>query len=267
MDAVNEAPKDDKDEINDKEMPLMEHLVELRRRLMWSGVAIVIAFGICYYFAPQIYEFLAAPLAHALEARGQKPQLIYTALYEVFFTYIQVALFAALFVSFPIVATQLWLFIAPGLYKREKRAMLPFLVVTPFLFFLGGALAYYVVLPTIYKFLLSFQTSVVHGADVQIELMAKVSEYLSTVMKIIFAFGVSFELPVLLTLLGKVGILTSAGLKKYRRYAYVGCFIIAAILAPPDALTMCILAGPLLLLYEISVISVGLVEPKVQPDA
>jgi sec-independent protein translocase protein TatC len=145
--------------------------------------------------------------------------------------------------------------------------MLPFLVVTPFLFFLGGALAYYVVLPTIYKFLLSFQTSVVHGADVQIQLMAKVSEYLSTVMKIIFAFGVSFELPVLLTLLGKVGILSSAGLKKYRRYAYVGCFIIAAILAPPDALTMCILAGPLLLLYEISVISVGLVEPKVQPDA
>jgi sec-independent protein translocase protein TatC len=267
MDAVNEAPKDDKDEINDKEMPLMEHLVELRRRLMWSGVAIVIAFGICYYFAPHIYDFLAAPLAHALEARGQKPQLIYTALYEVFFTYIQVALFAALFVSFPIVATQLWLFIAPGLYKREKRAMLPFLVVTPFLFFLGGALAYYVVLPTIYKFLLSFQTSVVQGADVQIQLMAKVSEYLSTVMKIIFAFGVSFELPVLLTLLGKVGILSSAGLKKYRRYAYVGCFIIAAILAPPDALTMCILAGPLLLLYEISVISVGLVEPKVQPDA
>jgi sec-independent protein translocase protein TatC len=267
MDAVNDPPKDDKDEINDKEMPLMEHLVELRRRLMWSGVAILIAFGICYYFAPQIYDFLAAPLAHALEARGQKPQLIYTALYEVFFTYIQVALFAALFVSFPIVATQLWLFIAPGLYKKEKRAMLPFLVVTPFLFFLGGALAYYVVLPTIYKFLLSFQTSVVHGADVQIQLMAKVSEYLSTVMKIIFAFGVSFELPVLLTLLGKVGILSSAGLKKYRRYAYVGCFIIAAILAPPDALTMCILAGPLLLLYEISVISVGLVEPKVQPDA
>ncbi len=266
MDAVNEQP-DDKDEINDKEMPLMEHLVELRRRLMWSAVAIVIAFGVCYYFAPQIYDFLAAPLAHALEVRGQKPQLIYTALYEVFFTYIQVALFAALFVSFPIVATQIWLFVAPGLYKKEKRAMLPFLVVTPFLFFMGGALAYYVVLPTIYKFLLSFQTTVTRGADVDIQLMAKVSEYLSTVMKIIFAFGVAFELPVLLTLLGKVGILTSAGLKKHRRYAYVGCFIIAAILAPPDALTMCILAGPLLLLYEISVISVGWVEPKVVPDA
>jgi sec-independent protein translocase protein TatC len=268
MDAVNDQPNDKKDdEINDKEMPLLEHLAELRRRLMWSAAALVVAFGICYYFAPQIYNFLAAPLAHALEARGEKPQLIYTALYEVFFTYIQVALFAGLFLAFPVIATQLWLFIAPGLYKKEKRAMVPFLVVTPILFFLGGALAYYVVLPTIYKFLLGFQTAATRGTGVDIQLMAKVSEYLSTVMKIIFAFGVSFELPVLLTLLGRVGILSSAGLKKYRRYAYVGCFIVAAILAPPDALTMCILAGPLLLLYEISVISVGMVEPKVAEDA
>jgi sec-independent protein translocase protein TatC len=267
MDAVNDQPDDKKDEINDKEMPLLDHLAELRRRLMWSGAALIVAFGVCYYFAPQIYSFLAAPLAHALQARGEKPELIYTALYEVFFTYIQVALFAALFVSFPVIATQLWLFIAPGLYKKEKKAMLPFLVVTPILFFLGGALAYYVVLPTIYKFLLGFQTSAPHGAGVDIQLMAKVSEYLATVMKIIFAFGVSFELPVALTLLGRVGIINSAGLKKYRRYAYVGCFIIAAILAPPDALTMCILAGPLLLLYEVSVISVRMAEPKVADDA
>ena len=266
MDAVNDEP-DKNDEINDKEMPLLDHLAELRRRLIWSGVAILVAFGVCYYFSPQIYNFLAEPLAHALEARGEKPQLIYTALYEVFFTYIQVALFAGLFISFPVIATQLWLFIAPGLYKKEKRAMLPFLVATPILFFMGGALAYYIVLPTIYKFLLGFQTHTGHGNEVDIQLMAKVSEYLSTVMKIIFAFGVSFELPVALTLLGRVGILTSAGLKKYRRYAYVGCFIIAAILAPPDALTMCILAGPLLLLYEISVISVRLAEPKAPADA
>lgn len=264
MDAVNDQPNNRDDEINDKEMPLLEHLAELRRRLIWSGLALVVCFGVCYYFAPQIYDFLAAPLAHALEARGEKPEMIYTALYEVFFTYIQVALFAGLFLAFPIIATQLWLFVAPGLYRKEKRAMLPFLVVTPILFFLGGALAYYVVLPTIYRFLLGFQTQ---GPGVDIHLLAKVSEYLATVMKIIFAFGVSFELPVLLTLLGRVGILTAASLKKYRRYAYVGCFIIAAILAPPDALTMCILAGPLVLLYEISVFSVKMVEPKVVEDA
>jgi sec-independent protein translocase protein TatC len=256
---VNPPPAD---EINDKEMPLLEHLAELRKRLLWSAVAFLLAFFACYHFAPRIYEFLAAPLAHALEARGQKPQLIYTALYEAFFTYIKVAIFAAAFVSFPVIATQLWMFIAPGLYKKEKRAMLPFLVVTPILFFAGGALAYYVIFPTAWKFLLSFQDTA-PGADVQIQLMAKVSDYLNIVMKLIFAFGLSFELPVLLTLLGKVGILTSASLKKYRRYAYVGCFVLAAVLTPPDILTQCLLAGPLILLFEISVFSVRLVEPKV----
>ncbi len=253
------------DEINDKEMPLLEHLAELRRRLLWSAVAFLIAFVICYHFAPRIYDFLAAPLAHAMQARGEKPQLIYTALYEAFFTYIKVAIFGAAFVSFPVVASQLWLFIAPGLYRREKRAMLPFLVVTPVLFFAGGALAYYVIFPTAWRFFLSFQNTA-PGSDVSIDLMAKVSDYLNLVMKLIFAFGLSFELPVLLTLLGRVGIISSAGLRKYRRYAYVGCFIVAAILTPPDILTQCGLAGPLILLYEISVISVRMVEPKV-PDA
>lgn len=254
-----------KDEINDKEMPLLEHLAELRKRLLWSAVAFVLAFLVCYHFAPRIYDFLAAPLAHALEARGEKPQLIYTALYEAFFTYIKVAVFGAAFLSFPVVATQLWLFIAPGLYKKEKRAMLPFLVVTPILFFAGGALAYYVIFPTAWKFFLSFQNTA-PGADIKIDLMAKVSDYLNLVMKLIFAFGLSFQLPVLLTLLGRVGIISSAGLKKYRRYAYVGCFILAAILTPPDILTQCGLAGPLILLYEISVFSVKMVEPKVAPD-
>ena len=259
---VNPPPED---EINDKEMPLLEHLAELRKRLLWSAVAFLLAFFVCYHFAPKIYDFLAAPLAHALQARGEKPQLIYTALYEAFFTYIKVAIFAAAFVSFPVIATQLWLFIAPGLYKKEKRAMLPFLVVTPVLFFAGGALAYYVIFPTAWKFLLSFQDTG-PGSDVQIQLMAKVSDYLNIVMKLIFAFGLSFELPVLLTLLGKVGILTSASLKKYRRYAYVGCFVLAAVLTPPDILTQCLLAGPLILLFEISVFSVKLVEPKVDAD-
>jgi len=253
------------DEINDKEMPLLEHLSELRKRLIWSAATFLLAFIICYHFAPRIYDFLAEPLAHAMEARGEKPDLIYTALYEAFFTYIKVAIFAAAFVSFPVVAAQLWLFIAPGLYKREKRAMLPFLIVTPILFFAGGALAYYVIFPTAWKFFLSFQNTA-PGSDVHIDLMAKVSDYLNLVMKLIFAFGLSFELPVLLTLLGKVGIITSASLKKYRRYAYVGCFILAAVLTPPDILTQCGLAGPLIVLYEISVISVKMVEPKTVLD-
>jgi sec-independent protein translocase protein TatC len=252
------------DEINDKEMPLLEHLAELRRRLIWAAATFFLAFIVCYHFAAHIYDFLAAPLAHAMEARGEKPELIYTALFEAFFTYVKVAAFAAAFISFPMVAAQLWMFVAPGLYKREKRAMLPFLLVTPVLFFMGGALAYYGFFPVAYRFFLSFQTPGNGGSDVQIQLMAKVSDYLDTVMKLIFAFGLSFELPVLLTLLGRVGILTSASLKKYRRYAYVGCFIVAAVLAPPDVPSQCLMAGLLAFLFEISVFSVGWVEPKVE---
>ncbi|MBB5371809.1 twin-arginine translocase subunit TatC [Acidocella aromatica] len=255
--------KPDNDEINDKEMPLLEHLAELRRRLIWSALAFIVAFLVCYHFAPKIYEFLAAPLAHALEARGEKPELIYTALYEAFFTYVKVSVFAAAFISFPVVASQLWLFIAPGLYKREKRALLPFLVVTPILFFAGGALAYYVFFPVAWKFFLSFQQMT---GGVEISLMARVSDYLDIVMKLIFAFGLSFELPVLLTLLGKVGIINAAALRKYRRYAYVGCFILAAIMAPPDVPSQVLMAGLLIFLFEISVFSVKLVEPKMDAD-
>jgi sec-independent protein translocase protein TatC len=262
---MDSAPPPPEDEINDKEMPLLEHLAELRRRLIWSAGAFVLAFILCYHFAPRIYEFLAAPLAHAMEARGEKPQLIYTALYEAFFTYVKVGVFGAAFLSFPVVAAQLWLFVAPGLYKREKRAMLPFLIVTPILFFMGGALAYYVFFPVAWRFFLSFQDTG-SGSDVQIALMAKVSDYLSVVMKLIFAFGLSFELPVLLTLLGRVGILTSASLRKYRRYCYVGCFILAAIMAPPDVPSQCLMAGLLVFLFEISVFSVRLVEPKTVMD-
>jgi sec-independent protein translocase protein TatC len=261
--ADNVTPED---ETQDKEMSLLEHLAELRRRLLWSAGTFLIAFLISYHFAARIYDFLAAPLAHALEARGEKPELIYTALYEAFFTYIKVSVFAAAFLSFPVIATQLWLFIAPGLYKREKQAMLPFLVVTPILFFAGGALAYYVIFPAAWKFFLSFQSSGGAGT-VQIDLMARVSDYLNLVMKLIFAFGLAFELPVLLTLLGKVGIINSAGLRKYRRYAYVGCFILAAVLTPPDVLTQLGLALPLIFLYEISVFSVKMVEPKVELDS
>ncbi len=253
----------DDDQIDDKEMPLLEHLAELRRRLIWSAAAFLICFLVCYHFAPRIYEFLAAPLAHALEARGEKPELIYTALYEAFFTYVKVAVFAAAFIAFPVVAVQIWLFVAPGLYKREKRALLPFLVATPVLFFAGGALAYYVFFPVAWKFFLSFQQST---GGVDISLLARVSDYLNIVMKLIFAFGLSFELPVLLTLLGKVGIVSYATLKKYRRYAYVGCFVLAAVMAPPDVPSQCIMAGLLIFLFEISLFLVRIVEPKFEDE-
>lgn len=252
------------DQIDDKEMPLLEHLSELRKRLIWSAASFFICFLVSYHFAPKIYSFLAAPLARAMEAQGQKPELVYTALYEAFFTDVKVAVFAAAFVSFPVVATQIWLFVAPGLYKREKRALLPFLIVTPLLFFAGGALAYYVFFPIAWKFFLSFQQS---GNGVDISLLPKVSDYLNIVMKLIFAFGLSFELPVLLTLLGKVGIVSYAALKKYRRYAYVGCFIVAAIMAPPDVPSQCIMAGLLLFLFEISLFFVRMVEPKYDDEA
>jgi sec-independent protein translocase protein TatC len=256
------ATPEEEDPINDKPMPLLEHLLELRRRLMWSAGAFLISFGICYYFSGQIYSFLAEPLAHILEKQTGTPhRLIFTALTEAFFTYLKVAMFGAAFISFPVVATQLWLFIAPGLYRSEKRAILPFLVATPVLFLLGAALAYYVIFPTAWSFFISFETP--NGAGgLPIQLEAKVSEYLNLVMKLIFAFGIAFQLPVALTLLAKVGIVSSRALAKQRRYAYVGMFIIAAILTPPDIFTQSGLAIPLILLYELSILAARWVEPK-----
>ncbi|HUD60955.1 MAG TPA: twin-arginine translocase subunit TatC [Acetobacteraceae bacterium] len=252
----------DDDPIHDKPMPLLDHLVELRRRLMWSIGAFMISFVICYHFAGDIYFFLAKPLANVLHEMGNPdPHLIYTQLYEAFFTRLKVAFFGGAFIAFPIIASQIWLFVAPGLYRSEKKALLPFLLATPVLFLLGAALAYYFVFPFAWRFFASFQSQT-GGGGVPIELLPRVSEYLDLVMKLIFAFGITFELPVLLTLLAKVGIVSSKGLKKFRRYAYVGMFVIAAILAPPDVITQTGLALPLIALYEISIFAAKMVEPK-----
>lgn len=240
--------------------PLIDHLTELRMRLLKSLLAVAAGMILCFIFVKPIYGFLVAPLAGAM-SDADTGRLIYTGLTEAFFTYMKVAFFAGLFLTFPLLLLQVWRFIAPGLYIKERRAFLPFLIATPVLFFLGGAVVYYIVLPLAWPFFLSFQTS---GAEtaLPIQLEARVSEYLDLILALVFAFGLCFELPVLLGLLGKAGLISANTLVKKRKYAVVVAFLCAAFLTPPDVISQFLLAIPLLLLYEGSILIVRHVAPK-----
>jgi len=240
--------------LDESKAPLLDHLIELRRRLIWSAVALGVSFAGALYFARPIFAFLVQPLLRAGQGR-----LIYTNIFEAFFTEIKVAFFTAIMISFPIVATQIWQFVAPGLYAKEKRAFLPFLLVTPFLFGLGAALAYYVAMPVALHFLLGYEGNV---GGVQQDALPGVGNYLDFVTRFMFGFGVAFLLPVLLMLIERAGLVTRDQLKRGRRYAILIAFILAAILTPPDVLSQFMLAIPLIVLYEISLVAIWFTERR-----
>ncbi|WP_442680344.1 twin-arginine translocase subunit TatC [Sphingomonas sp. ASY06-1R] len=247
---------DDHDEIDDSRAPLMDHLIELRKRLIWSFAALGVSFAVCLYFARPILSFLV----HPLKAAGQD-KIIYTQVFGAFLTEVKVAFFAGLMISFPIIANQLWQFIAPGLYRKEKRALLPFLLATPVLFLLGASLAYFIAIPLALKYLLGFSGDL---GGVQQEALPELANYLSFIMQFLFGFGAAFLLPVLLMLLERAGIVTRGQLIKFRRYAIVVNFAIAMVLSPPDAGSMFLMAVPLVVLYELAIVGIWFTERKRQ---
>ena len=249
--------------IEDSSAPLIDHLIELRTRLIRSILAFVVAMLVCFAFAEPIFEFLAEPIKQAMQNRGHDPALIFTGAHKVFFTYVSVAMFGGLFIAFPIIATQLWRFIAPGLYKTEQSAFLPFLIASPVLFVIGAAFAYYAALPLAFDFFLSFERAPDPSGDgIKIEFLGTVDEYLGLTMKFILAFGICFQLPVALTLMGKAGLVGAQGLRNNRKYAVVGVLVAAALFTPPDVFSMMILFSAVYGLYEISILLVQSVEKK-----
>lgn len=242
------------DELDASRAPLLEHLIELRRRLIFCVIAIALAFGVCFYFSEAIFAFLLQPLLRAGQHR-----VIYTQLFEAFFVQVKVAFFAAMMVSFPVIANQLWQFVAPGLYRKEKRALLPFLWATPVLFTLGAAMAYYIAIPMALQFLLGFQGSL---GGVEREALPAIDNYLSFIMQFLFGFGLAFLLPVLLMLMEQAGIVTRKQLISARRYAIVAAVGIAAVLTPPDIGSQLLLAIPLIILYELAIIGIWISEKR-----
>jgi len=260
--------KRDEEDIEQSAAPLLEHLIELRRRLIWAILAFFIAFVFCFAFAKQLFNLLVVPYQWAIDWAGMdrsKAELIYTAPQEFFFTQVKVAMFGGVVLAFPIIAAQIYKFVAPGLYKHERMAFLPFLIASPLLFLLGGALVYFFFTPMVMWFFLAMQQSG-GGSEVQISLLPKVSEYLSLIMTLIFAFGLVFQLPVVTSLMARVGLLTSAGLKDKRKYAIVIAFVVAAVLTPPDPASQIGLALPTILLYEVSIILARMIEKKRDAD-
>jgi len=244
-----------------KQSSFVGHLTELRQRLVKSIIYLFIFFIICYYFSENIYSFLVSPYAEAVQNDNTNRRMIFTALHETFITYLKVAFFASIFITSPILLTQIWKFVAPGLYKNEKKALLPYLIATPTLFLLGGMLVYYLIMPLAIRFFLSFETSSQLN-NLPIQLEPKVNEYLSLIMRLIFAFGISFQLPVLLSLLARTGFIDSKYLKKRRKYVVDIIFAFAALLTPPYPITQIGLGIPLLILYELSILSVSIIEKK-----
>ncbi|WP_339861119.1 twin-arginine translocase subunit TatC [Paremcibacter congregatus] len=266
---TTENPED----INQSAAPLLEHLIELRTRLIWSAGYLFVAFIFCFYFQEEIYRFLAQPFVDVSLRYGQDAKMIYTGMHEAFFVYLKVSFFAAFCISFPLISIQIWKFVAPGLYNNEKRAFLPFLIGTPVLFIAGAALAYYWVIPNAWNFFMSFQIGTqdaINGTDaatmskehlagvLSIELLPTVKEYWSLVMLLILAFGISFQLPILLILLARVGIVTAEGLAAKRKYMVVAAFAFAAVMTPPDPISQIGLGGAVLILYEISILFIRL---------